>query len=83
MADPSVEEDIGSQLPQEKFLPDQNWDKAKVKVDPAAHDHLEQEDSAHDDHQFLNDGRKTISKGQAVAILSHIRFSVIVNGNSC
>jgi len=72
VTDPSVEEDIGRQLPQKIFLPDQNGDKAKVKVDPAAHDHLEQEDSPHDDHHFLDDRCQTISKREAV--VGHFNF---------
>jgi hypothetical protein len=50
VTDPSVEEDIGSQLPQKKLLPDKDRNKAKVKADAATHDHLEQKDSTHDDH---------------------------------
>jgi hypothetical protein len=74
VTDPSVEEDVGRQLPQKIFLPDQNGDKAKVKADAAAHDHLEQEDSTHDNHQFLDDRGQTISKRETV--VGHVNFLV-------
>jgi len=69
-----MEKDIGGQLPQKIFLPNQNGDKAKVKVDPAAHDHLEEEDRTHDDHQFLDDRCQTISKRETV--VGHIKSPV-------
>jgi len=71
MTEPSVEEDIGGQLPKEIFLPDQNRDKTKVEVDSAAYKHLQEEDSTHDDHHFLDDGCQTVSKREAVAVVGH------------
>ena len=87
MKNSPVQEDIGRKLPQKIFLPDQNRHKTKVKVDGAAHDHLEQKDSSHDDHHFLDDRCQTISKGEAIAILSHVHSPVrsesqVASGNS-
>ena len=69
-----MEKNIRTQLPQKIFLPDQNGDKAEVKVDPGAYDHLEEEDSTHDDHHFLDDRCKTISKRETV--VAHLSFLV-------
>ena len=53
-----VQEHVGEQLPQVEFHPDQNGDKTRksqtvAKISLADH-HLEKENSAHNDHQFLN-----------------------------
>jgi hypothetical protein len=51
-----VQEHVGEQLPQVESRPDENGDKTQVELNFIAGHHLEEVNSAHDDHQFF-DGR--------------------------
>ncbi len=65
MEDPAVKKDVGNQLPKEKFLPDENGNEGKpiIKIDLAEFSHsLKNENGSHDDHQFFDDRRQSISK---------------------
>ena len=79
MGYPSMKKDIGKELPQEKLAPDQNGNKAEVKVDAAADQHLKKEDGSHDDHQLLKHRRKSVTKRKMIALVSHSNPSKISN----
>ena len=72
VGDPSVEKDIGEELPEEIFLPDKDRNKSKVEVDPVAHDHLKEKDGCHDDHQLLDDGCQTVSERETILLVGHL-----------
>jgi len=40
MRDSSVKKNIGEELPQKIFLPNEDGDEAKIDIDPVAHNHL-------------------------------------------
>jgi hypothetical protein len=71
MEDSSVEKIVGGQLPEIVLFPDQNGDEPKVKIDPAVENHLEDKDSAHDDHQIFDHGSQTIPKRVTVSRVGH------------
>jgi hypothetical protein len=79
MGEPSVKKDVGKELPQEKLAPDQNRNESEVEIDAAADQHLKKEDRSHDDHQPLKHRRKTITKREMIALVSHVNLPLIMN----
>jgi hypothetical protein len=68
---PPVEKDVGDQLPQKEFFPDEKRHEPKIESDPVAHDSLQKKESSHDNDQFLDHGSQAIAKRESVTIISH------------
>jgi hypothetical protein len=74
MRDASVEEDVSEKLPDKSLLPDEKGNQAQIDTEMSprhVHHHLQEEDSHHDKHQFLDDRGQAISKRKSGAIIGH------------
>jgi hypothetical protein len=71
MGESSVKKDVGEELPEEVFFPDQDRDQAKINIDATANKCLEKEYGAHDNHQVLDRGCQTRSERETVTIGGH------------
>jgi len=68
---PPVEEDIGDELPQKEFFPDEKRHQSKIESDLTAYDPLQKKESRHEDDQFLDDGGQAIAKRESVTVIGH------------
>ena len=68
---PPVEEDVGDELPQKEFFPDEKRHQSKIESDLTAYDPLQKKESRHEDDQFLDDGGQAIAKRESVTVIGH------------
>jgi len=66
-----MEKDVGDELPQKEFFPDEKRHKTKIFRDPITHDTLQKKENGHEDDQFLDHGSQAIAKRESVTIIGH------------
>ena len=67
-----MKEDVGEELPQKEFFPDEKRYQSKIEIDSTADDPLQKKESGHDDDQFLDHGSQAIAKRESVTIIGHL-----------